>query len=154
MVTLFKGVQNQMVAWIVLISVGVIAAPAQVSPTAIFLDGPGEPQAFTYGISTLANAGGVLTDWGDALTGSATYVASTRGPQGDVYIAGIDPIGGLWINQLRSGTQTWVGWISAGMPFQAQSVDLAVAADGTVWLAAASPSGDIWLNSYTPSTGF
>jgi hypothetical protein len=146
-------VRPRVPVWILALCFGAKILAAQTVPTAVFLDAFGAARSLSFGFPELTNAGGVLADVGDG-SGTATSVASAQNPQGDVYIAGVDPFGGIWLNVLASGTQSWLGWIPAGSAsFTPSSVDIGLGPDGTAWIVAGG-SGSVWLNSYTAAGEF
>ncbi len=151
---LLLAVRPRVPVWILALCFGAKILAAQTVPTAVFLDASGATRSFSFGFPELTNAGGVLADVGDG-SGTATSVASAQNPQRDVYVAGIDPFGGVWINVLESASQLWLGWIPAGSAlFTPSSVDIALGPDGTAWIVAGSSTADVWLNSYTAGGGF
>jgi hypothetical protein len=153
---LLLTVRPRVPVWILALCCWTRILAAQTVPTAVFLDASGATRSFSFGFPELTNAGGVLADRGDG-SDTVTSVASVQNPQGDVYIAGIDPFGGVWINVLQSATQSWLGWIPAtGASFTSYSADISLGPDGTVWIVAGGSAvgTDVWLNSYKADGGF
>ncbi len=118
-------------------------AAAPRTPVAVFRDANGSIQLNTFGSSETNNSGGLF----------ANDPAADQDADGNTFTIASDAFGAIWANVFDAAANTWNSWVLGGGATQGKPA-VAVATDGTAYVAVRDSWNSYWLVPYVSGSGF